>query len=54
VLSRQAHLISVAKGELPADLVLANARVVNVFTGLRLTDLGLVDVGQFKLIKRGE
>ncbi|MFC2071136.1 adenine deaminase [Chloroflexota bacterium] len=28
-----AHLISVAKGELPADLVLANARVVNVFTG---------------------
>lgn len=28
-----AHLISVAKGELPADLVLANAMVVNVFTG---------------------
>ena len=28
-----ARLISVAKGELPADLVLANARVVNVFTG---------------------
>ncbi|MDP2729740.1 MAG: adenine deaminase [Dehalococcoidales bacterium] len=27
------RLISVAKGELPADLVLANARVVNVFTG---------------------
>ena len=26
-------LISVAKGETPADLVLANARVVNVFTG---------------------
>ena len=26
-------LISVAKGEYPADLVLANARVVNVFTG---------------------
>ena len=33
MLSRQAHLISVAKGELPADLVLANARVVNVLTG---------------------
>jgi len=33
VLSRQARLISVAKGELPADLVLANAKVVNVFTG---------------------
>jgi adenine deaminase len=27
------HLIKVAKGELPADLVLTNARVVNVFTG---------------------
>ncbi|MFC2041051.1 adenine deaminase [Chloroflexota bacterium] len=26
-------LISAAKGELPADLVLANARIVNVFTG---------------------
>ena len=28
-----ADLISVAKGELPADLILANAKVVNVFTG---------------------
>jgi len=28
-----ARLISVAKGELPADLLLANAKVVNVFTG---------------------
>lgn len=28
-----ARLISVAKGELPADLILTNARVVNVFTG---------------------
>ncbi|GAG65053.1 unnamed protein product, partial [marine sediment metagenome] len=32
-LSKLAHLISVAKGELPADLILTNARVVNVFTG---------------------
>jgi len=32
-LSRLARLIAVAKGELPADLILANARVVNVFTG---------------------
>jgi len=32
-LSKLAHLISVAKGELPADLILANAKVVNVFTG---------------------
>jgi adenine deaminase len=31
--SRLAHLISVARGELPADLILAGARVVNVFTG---------------------
>jgi len=29
----QNPLISVAKGELPADLILANARIVNVFTG---------------------
>ena len=27
------RLISVARGELPADLILANAKVVNVFTG---------------------
>ncbi len=31
--TRSTFLIQVAKGELPADLVLANARVVNVFTG---------------------
>ena len=31
--SKLAGLISVAKGESPADLVLTNARVVNVFTG---------------------
>jgi len=31
--SELANLISVAKGESPADLVLANARVVNVFSG---------------------
>ncbi len=30
---KPARLISVAKGELPADLILANARVVNVFNG---------------------
>ncbi|HUT97076.1 MAG TPA: adenine deaminase, partial [Dehalococcoidales bacterium] len=28
-----ARLISVAKGESPADLLLANARIINVFTG---------------------
>ncbi len=31
--AKLAKLISVAKGELSADLVLANAEVVNVFTG---------------------
>ena len=31
--ARLARLISVAKGELPADLILANGQVVNVFTG---------------------
>jgi len=30
---RLANLISVAKGELPADLILANAKVINVFSG---------------------
>ena len=33
MVAKLAQLISVAKGELPADLILANARVVNVFTG---------------------
>jgi len=33
VTAKLAKLISVAKGELPADLVLANAKVVNVFSG---------------------
>ncbi len=32
-MSELSRLIAVAKGEAPADLVLANARVVNVFTG---------------------
>ena len=31
--SKLSELISVARGDTPADLVLANARVVNVFTG---------------------
>jgi len=31
--SALARLMSVAKGELPADLLLANAKVINVFTG---------------------
>ncbi len=33
MLSKLSRLVSVAKGELPADLILANARVVNVFSG---------------------
>ncbi len=33
MLTKLARLISVAKGERPADLILANARVVNTFTG---------------------
>ncbi len=32
-MTKLSRLISVAKGELPADLLLANAKVVNVFTG---------------------
>jgi adenine deaminase len=33
VTKRLAELISVAKGEAPADLILANAKVINVFSG---------------------
>jgi adenine deaminase len=33
MLAQLARLMSVAKGEMPADLLLANARIVNVFTG---------------------
>ncbi|MBU2534718.1 MAG: adenine deaminase [Chloroflexota bacterium] len=33
MVSRQARLIAVARGDQPADLILANARVVNTFTG---------------------
>jgi len=33
VSTKLAHLVSVARGERPADLILANARVVNTFTG---------------------
>jgi len=33
MVTRQAGLIAVAKGDQPADLILANARVVNTFTG---------------------
>ena len=33
ILSRQTDLLSVARGESPADLILANGRVVNVFSG---------------------
>jgi len=45
-------MISVAKGDLPTDLVLVNTRVVNIVTGN--IGLGLVDVNQFRLIRRGE
>ena len=33
MITRQARLIAVAKGDQPADLILASARVVNTFTG---------------------
>ena len=31
--NKLARLISVARGETPADLILANGRVINVFNG---------------------
>ena len=36
------YLVQVARGDRPADLVLRNARVVNVFAGdVELTDVAL-------------
>lgn len=49
-----ARLISVARGESPADLILANARVVNVFTGdIETGDVAICEghiagVGEYK------
>jgi len=38
------NLISVARGQTPADLVLTNARIVNVFTGeIEIGDLAITD-----------
>ncbi|MBM2825340.1 MAG: ade [Dehalococcoidales bacterium] len=50
-------LISVAKGELPADLILANARIVNVFTGeiepgnVAIYDHRIAGVGDYQQAK---
>ncbi len=52
------HLISVAKGELPADLLLANAKVVNVFTGeiesgnVAIVDDRIAGVGDYHQAKQ--
>ncbi|MDD4876395.1 MAG: amidohydrolase family protein, partial [Dehalococcoidales bacterium] len=57
-MSKQAHLISVAKGELPADLILANAKVVNVFTGdieqgnVAITGNNIAGVGDYNQAKQ--
>ncbi len=56
-LSKAQQLISVAKGESPADLVLANAMVVNTFTGdIERADIAIYDgkiagVGDYKSAK---
>ena len=53
-----AHLISVAKGERPADLILANAKVVNTFTGeiesgnVAIYDDRIVGVGNYHQAKQ--
>ncbi len=50
-------LISVAKGELPADLILSNARVINVFTGeiepgnIAIYDKRIAGVGDYQQAK---
>ncbi|HEV7301002.1 MAG TPA: adenine deaminase [Tepidisphaeraceae bacterium] len=39
-----AHLLAVARGDVPADLLLANGRLVNVFTGdIEQTDIAIAD-----------
>ena len=58
-LSRKARLISVARGELSADLILANAGIVNVFTGeiesgnLAIYQGMIAGVGDYRPGKRG-
>jgi len=58
VLTKLARLISVAKGELPADLLLANAKVVNVFTGeiepgnVAICDEKIAGVGDYRQAKQ--
>ena len=42
--SKLSRLISVARGQAPADLILSNARIVNVFTGeIETGDVAIVD-----------
>ena len=55
--SRLANLIAVARGERPADLILANARVVNVFNGqiepgnVAIYDHSIAGVGDYHQAK---
>ncbi|MFH1662749.1 MAG: adenine deaminase [Chloroflexota bacterium] len=56
--SELANLISVARGESPADLVLSNARIVNVFNGeveagnVAIYDGMIAGIGDYKQAKR--
>lgn len=56
--TKLSHLISVAKGELPADLLLANAKVVNIFTGeiqsgnVAICDDRIAGVGDYQQAKQ--
>ncbi len=58
MLNRLANLIPVARGERPADLVLANARVVNTFTGeieggnVAIYQGRIAGVGDYQLAKQ--
>ncbi len=52
MLSKLARLISIAKGELPADLILANAKVVNTFSGE--IEPGNVAIGEDKIAGVGD
>jgi len=45
---RPEAFIKAARGESPCDVLLENARIVDVFSGGIIADRGLVDVQQFK------
>jgi adenine deaminase len=52
MLAKMTRFIAVAKGELPADLILTNAKIVNVFTGE--IELGNVAIYEERIVGVGD